>query len=316
VLDVNRNLPAVVARTNGSGEILDYFVYGAAGLVSKITPAGQAFTYHFDPTGSTVAMSDSSENLVNTYAYTPYGKTARQETIDNPFEYIGQFGVMAEDNGLNYMRARFYHPGIRRFISRDTVWGEVSSPQSLNLYAYVEGNPVMRVDPSGNVARPRSEITKNIRGNSPRTSSDDIDRISRAIVNYGVNKIPIVGNINKVEQIAEDTDKFAYKVKHQSDDYIDVEIYNEESKEKLIVTKWNDNVLTGFDHDQMHYIFTGKKRGINILGHSFFGGGTHYITPEVEYARGLVEKGTLKIEGVKFQPSFNIYANSKAYLDY
>jgi RHS repeat-associated protein len=149
VLDVNQNLPAVVARTDGSGEILDYFVYGAAGLVSKITPAGQAFTYHFDPTGSTVAMSDSSENLVNTYAYTPYGRTTRQESIDNPFEYIGQFGVMAEDNGLNYMRARFYHPGIRRFISQDTVWGEVSSPQSLNLYAYVEGNPVMRVDPSG-----------------------------------------------------------------------------------------------------------------------------------------------------------------------
>ena len=153
VLDVNQNLPAVVARTDGSGEILDYFVYGAAGLVSKITPAGQAFTYHFDPTGSTVAMSDSSENLVNTYAYTPYGKTTRQESIDNPFEYVGRFGVMAEDNGLNYMRARFYHPGIRRFISRDTVWGEVSSPQSLNLYAYVEGNPVMLVDPSGNISQ-------------------------------------------------------------------------------------------------------------------------------------------------------------------
>ena len=149
VLDVNQNLPAVVARTDGSGEILDYFVYGAAGLVSKITPAGQAFTYHFDSTGSTIAMSDSSENLVNTYAYMPYGRTTRQESIDNPFEYVGRFGVMAEDNGLNYMRARFYHPGIRRFISQDTVWGEVSSPQSLNLYAYVEGNPVMRVDPSG-----------------------------------------------------------------------------------------------------------------------------------------------------------------------
>lgn len=149
VLDVNQNLPAVVARTDGSGEILDYFVYGAAGLVSKITPAGQAFTYHFDPTGNAIAMSDSSENLVNTYAYTPYGNTTRQESIDNPFEYVGRFGVMAEDNGLYYMRARFYHPGVRRFLSQDTVWGEVSSPQSLNLYAYVEGNPVMRVDPSG-----------------------------------------------------------------------------------------------------------------------------------------------------------------------
>jgi len=70
-------------------------------------------------------------------------------SIDNPFEYVGKFGVMAEDNGLNYMRARFYHPGIRRFISQDTVWGDVASPQSLNLYAYVEGNPVMLVDPSG-----------------------------------------------------------------------------------------------------------------------------------------------------------------------
>ncbi len=149
VLDTNRTLPEVLARTNSSGTVQDYYVYGASGLVNRITPDDSSFTYHFDATGNTVAITDSSEDIVNSYGYTPYGKVTSNESIENPFEFSGQYGVMAEENGLNYMRARFYHPEIRRFISQDRLWGDATEPLSLNLYAYVQGNPMMRVDPSG-----------------------------------------------------------------------------------------------------------------------------------------------------------------------
>ena len=47
------------------------------------------------------------------------------------------------------MRARYYNAAIKRFINQDTVTGSIESSQSLNRYAYVEGNPVSYLDPFG-----------------------------------------------------------------------------------------------------------------------------------------------------------------------
>ncbi len=57
---------------------------------------------------------------------------------------------MATDgNGLYYMRARYYSPEIRRFINQDIVTGIIENSQSLNRYAYCQGNPVNYFDPFG-----------------------------------------------------------------------------------------------------------------------------------------------------------------------
>ncbi|MDE6627364.1 MAG: hypothetical protein K2K56_13500 [Lachnospiraceae bacterium] len=47
------------------------------------------------------------------------------------------------------MRARYYNPDIKRFINQDIKVGDIGSSQSLNRYAYCEGNPVSMVDPFG-----------------------------------------------------------------------------------------------------------------------------------------------------------------------
>ena len=52
---------------------------------------------------------------------------------------------MTEPNDLIYMRARYYDRKTGRFISEDPIGFE----GGLNLYAYVSGNPVGFVDPSG-----------------------------------------------------------------------------------------------------------------------------------------------------------------------
>ncbi len=63
--------------------------------------------------------------------------------------YNGQYGVATDQNGLYYMRARYYDQDIKRFINRDVVSGDITNSPSLNRYCYVQGNPVSLTDPFG-----------------------------------------------------------------------------------------------------------------------------------------------------------------------
>jgi RHS repeat-associated protein len=54
-----------------------------------------------------------------------------------------------DPNNLIYLRNRYYDPNLGVFLSRDPYEGNPSQPMSLNQYAYVEGNPVNKTDPSG-----------------------------------------------------------------------------------------------------------------------------------------------------------------------
>lgn len=49
------------------------------------------------------------------------------------------------------MRARYYNPGIGRFISGDSYPGDASAPLSLNYYTYCYNNPIRYIDYSGNI---------------------------------------------------------------------------------------------------------------------------------------------------------------------
>lgn len=104
------------------------------------------YCYHSNPTGSTAALTDMSGSVVNSYAYDPFGVPARNETVPQPFMFVGQYGVMFEPEDIYYMRARYYDPNVGRFISEDPLGfggGDV------NLFAYVTNNPVSRIDPFG-----------------------------------------------------------------------------------------------------------------------------------------------------------------------
>ncbi len=148
VVDTNTGLPRVLAETDTSGTVQRYYIYGE-GLLAQVDGAGNEKFYHFDPTGHTLALTDSSGAITDRYAYTPYGHTIHVGATPNPFQYVGRYGVVDDGNGLHYMRARYYKEGSKRFMSLDALLGDVESPQSLNRYAYVLGNPVMGIDPSG-----------------------------------------------------------------------------------------------------------------------------------------------------------------------
>jgi RHS repeat-associated protein len=95
--------------------------------------------WHTITTGDVASLKDSTGKVLNSY-----------ETIYNPFSYSG--GNWNKSTSLQYLRARWYDPSMGRFISEDTYEGELKNPLSLNLYTYVENNPLKYHDPSGHAA--------------------------------------------------------------------------------------------------------------------------------------------------------------------
>jgi RHS repeat-associated protein len=149
VLDLNGEMSKVLCETDNSGNIIAYYIYGA-GLLYKITASEERYQYHFDPLGSTVALTNENETITDMYAYDPFGTLVNSVgTTENPFRYIGQYGVMDEENGLIFMRARFYDSKTKRFISRDPVKSDISNTNRNNMYIYSGNNPIIYIDPEG-----------------------------------------------------------------------------------------------------------------------------------------------------------------------
>ena len=150
VLDTNKPLADVLVEMNASNQPQRYYIYGN-GLIAQTDGAGaNPRYYHFDAIGSTVALTDTTQNITDSYAYDPFGNEAgKAGSTPNSFRYVGQFGVRQSVAGMHYMRARHYLPEVGRFISRDKVWGDSTMSQTLNLFAYSNNNPVNAIDPSG-----------------------------------------------------------------------------------------------------------------------------------------------------------------------
>ncbi len=148
VINPQAVLSQVLLRTAPDGT-QTFYVYGL-GLIGEET-GGVYQAYHFDLRGSTVALSDAAGNVVEQFQYSPFGGLVSHNPtdVDTPFLYNGRDGVMTDDTGLYYMRARFYNPEIRRFVNRDVLLGGVADGLSLNRFAYVTGEPVRFVDPLG-----------------------------------------------------------------------------------------------------------------------------------------------------------------------
>ena len=105
--------------------------------------------YHYNNIGSTTKLTDNNGNVIQSYEYGAYGEVLSGDTKITPFLYNGQLGVMTDNNGLYYMRARYYNVNIKRFINQDVVHGSINVSQSLNRYSYVQGNPIKLTDPFG-----------------------------------------------------------------------------------------------------------------------------------------------------------------------
>ncbi|MFC0335616.1 RHS repeat-associated core domain-containing protein [Paenibacillus sepulcri] len=116
--------------------------------MKKDIASAKEYYYLYNGHGDVVQIIDRNGAVVNAYTYDEWGNITQQsETIPNSFKYACE--IYDNETGLYYLRARYYDPSMGRFIN-EAYEGQVTNPLSLNLYTYVQNNPLGFVDPSGN----------------------------------------------------------------------------------------------------------------------------------------------------------------------
>nr|WP_258022988.1 RHS repeat-associated core domain-containing protein [Brevibacillus formosus] len=149
VVDQNADLTQVLMELEENGAAKAYYVYGM-GLIGREDAQGDYLSYHADTRGSTTLLTDEHGRVTDRYTYGLYGELeAHEGRTKQPFCYNGRDGVMTDPNGLYYMRARYYHPGLKRFLNRDVLQGDMTDGQTFNRFAYVNGDPIRYIDPLG-----------------------------------------------------------------------------------------------------------------------------------------------------------------------
>jgi len=104
---------------------------------------GNSYFYHADGLGSIVSITDRNKAVVQSYEYDSYGMQKPATTFRNSYTYTGR--EWDRETGLYYYRARYYDPMEGRFISKDPA----GFKGGINLYGYVQENPINNIDPTG-----------------------------------------------------------------------------------------------------------------------------------------------------------------------
>ena len=97
-----------------------------------------------------ILEADASGNVLGRFDYTPFG----METTGTASEGIGYAGHMVDrDTNLVYMQARYYDPGVGRFLSIDPAGSVEGGVFATNQYIYANQNPYLYRDPDGRVVQ-------------------------------------------------------------------------------------------------------------------------------------------------------------------
>jgi RHS repeat-associated protein len=106
--------------------------------------SGTTNFYQADGLGSVTSLSTATGTLANTYAYDSLGNlTGSTGSVMNPLRYTAR--DVDPETSLYFLRARYYDPGLGRFLSEDPI----RFAGGINSYDYVRNNPANLVDPSG-----------------------------------------------------------------------------------------------------------------------------------------------------------------------
>ncbi|HHF3128043.1 TPA: RHS repeat-associated core domain-containing protein [Vibrio alginolyticus] len=97
--------------------------------------------------GTPQALTDETGATVWKASYSPFGKaTVTTEQIKFNLRFPGQY--YDAETGLHYNWHRYYAPALGRYLQSDRL----GLFDGVDTYGYVHGNPLIRIDPTGEFA--------------------------------------------------------------------------------------------------------------------------------------------------------------------
>ena len=141
--DMNGKL---VAEADATGTITTEYLYmGKIRMAKADVATGNLFFYLNDRLGTPQMMTDETNTVVWEAMYKPFGEATinPNSTVTNNLRFPGQYED--EETGLHYNYHRYYDPRTGRYLRPDPV-GQVGG---INLYYYVDNNPIENIDPEG-----------------------------------------------------------------------------------------------------------------------------------------------------------------------
>jgi len=159
--DMAAPFPQVILESDGQGERIADYVVGN-GLIRR--DDGQDISYYYrDGTESTRQLTDQLGTVTDAYNYDAFGRLRDHAgSSDNEFLFAGE--QLDSTAGIYYNRARYLDPNLGRFLSRDPAPGNPEKPLTFHPYSYVENNPLVNLDPSGQFTLANIAITVAIIG--------------------------------------------------------------------------------------------------------------------------------------------------------
>lgn len=146
---INSNIEAISSQ----GDVITYN-YGINGI-EGFTLNNVNYHYIKNIFNDVVEIIDDNYNTYAKYSYDAYGKFNIIMNVNNianinPIRYRSYY--YDKETGLYYLNSRYYDPDTMRFISIDDIsYLEYDVLGGLNLWTYCNNNPIMYVDPDGNL---------------------------------------------------------------------------------------------------------------------------------------------------------------------
>ena len=131
-------------------------VFGDGRLLATLSASTWKYAFN-DWLGTKRAQITADGNLANLYTFQslPFGEAPVTNVPDATEQHFT--GKERDNESQNeYFDARYYSSGKGRFLSPDwsakaepVPYAKLDDPQSMNLYSYVQNNPLSRIDPAG-----------------------------------------------------------------------------------------------------------------------------------------------------------------------
>ena len=152
----------LIAETDATGSLIKAYVRLHGEPLTQIASNGEVSYYHNDHLGTPQKMTDAAGAEVWAADYLPFGRAdVTIGTVENHLRFAGQY--FDEETGFHYNYHRYYDPRTGRYLTPDPSHSinankEVipflvpillETPQALNIFSYVENNPINSTDKFG-----------------------------------------------------------------------------------------------------------------------------------------------------------------------